>query len=64
MSHDSRINHERGILTPKPLSFTHKAGIHAKAILADPTTYEVLNPSDFGMTRYGKSITRFTCNIC
>ena len=33
-------------------AFTHKAGIHAKAILANPSTYEILNPSDFGMTRY------------
>lgn len=50
-------------------AFTHKAGIHAKAILANPTTYEVLNrkfiyyirnillihlAADFGMTRYGE----------
>ena len=35
-------------------AFTHKAGIHAKAILANPTTYEIINPADFGMTRYGK----------
>ncbi|CCG82688.1 Homocitrate synthase [Taphrina deformans PYCC 5710] len=33
-------------------AFTHKAGIHAKAILANPSTYEILNPTDFGMTRY------------
>lgn len=33
-------------------AFTHKAGIHAKAILANPATYEILNPADFGMTRY------------
>ncbi|KAI9002098.1 homocitrate synthase [Hyaloraphidium curvatum] len=33
-------------------AFTHKAGIHAKAILNNPSTYEILNPSDFGMTRY------------
>ncbi len=33
-------------------AFTHKAGIHAKAILNDPTTYEILDPKDFGMTRY------------
>ena len=35
-------------------AFTHKAGIHAKAILANPTTYEIINPADFGMTRYGE----------
>ncbi|GAA95487.1 uncharacterized protein L969DRAFT_85161 [Mixia osmundae IAM 14324] len=33
-------------------AFTHKAGIHAKAILANPSTYEILNPQDFGMSRY------------
>jgi homocitrate synthase len=29
-----------------------QAGIHAKAILANPSTYEILNPADFGQTRY------------
>lgn len=33
-------------------AFTHKAGIHAKAVLNDPTTYEALRPEDFGLTRY------------
>jgi homocitrate synthase len=33
-------------------AFTHKAGIHAKAILNSPETYEALNPQDFGLTRY------------
>jgi homocitrate synthase len=33
-------------------AFTHKAGIHAKAILNNPSTYEILNPADFGLTRY------------
>lgn len=33
-------------------AFTHKAGIHAKAILNDPRTYEIINPQDFGLTRY------------
>ncbi len=33
-------------------AFTHKAGIHAKAILNQPETYEILNPKDFGLTRY------------
>jgi len=32
-------------------SFMHKAGIHAKAVLADPSTYESINPADFGLTR-------------
>merc|ERR1712093_635765 len=33
-------------------AFTHKAGIHAKAILNNPETYEILSPEDFGMQRY------------
>ncbi len=33
-------------------AFTHKAGIHAKAILNSPETYEALDPADFGLTRY------------
>ncbi|MCB9449805.1 MAG: homocitrate synthase [Anaerolineaceae bacterium] len=32
-------------------AFIHKAGIHAKAVLADPQTYEVIDPSDFGLNR-------------
>ena len=41
-------------------AFTHKAGIHAKAILANPTTYEIINPADFGMTRYVHFASRLT----
>jgi len=33
-------------------AFTHKAGIHAKAVLNKPETYEILDPVDFGLTRY------------
>lgn len=33
-------------------AFTHKAGIHAKALLNSPETYEALDPRDFGLTRY------------
>lgn len=33
-------------------AFTHKAGIHAKAILNEPQTYEILNPEAFGLSRY------------
>ena len=33
-------------------AFTHKAGIHAKAILNNPSTYEILKHEDFGMNRY------------
>lgn len=32
-------------------AFMHKAGIHAKAVLADPRTYEAINPADFGLQR-------------
>ncbi len=32
-------------------AFIHKAGIHAKAVLADPESYEAINPADFGVTR-------------
>lgn len=32
-------------------AFVHKAGIHTKAVLANPATYEVLSPSDFGLER-------------
>jgi homocitrate synthase len=32
-------------------AFIHKAGIHAKAVLADPGTYEAIRPEDFGLTR-------------
>ncbi len=33
-------------------AFTHKAGIHAKAMLNNPSTYEILDPADFGLGRY------------
>eukprot|EP00039_Didymoeca_costata_P013869 m.217610 g.217610 ORF g.217610 m.217610 type:complete len:567 (-) comp15888_c0_seq9:1087-2787(-) len=32
-------------------SFSHKAGVHSKAVVADPSSYEVLDPSDFGVQR-------------
>ncbi|QLL34917.1 hypothetical protein HG536_0H02920 [Torulaspora globosa] len=41
-------------------AFTHKAGIHAKAILANPSTYEILNPADFGISRYIHFANRLT----
>lgn len=41
-------------------AFTHKAGIHAKAILANPSTYEILDPQDFGMKRYIHFANRLT----
>ena len=33
-------------------AFTHKAGIHTKAVLNNPETYEILSPTDFGLTRF------------
>ena len=33
-------------------AFMHKAGIHAKAVLNNPSTYEVLKPEAFGLKRY------------
>lgn len=41
-------------------AFTHKAGIHAKAILNNPSTYEIINPEDFGMSRYVHFASRLT----
>ena len=41
-------------------AFTHKAGIHAKAILKNPSTYEILNPADFGLSRYVHFASRLT----
>ena len=33
-------------------AFMHKAGIHAKAVLNNPETYEIMRPEDFGLSRY------------
>lgn len=41
-------------------AFTHKAGIHAKALLNNPETYEILKPEDFGMKRYIKIAHKLT----
>ena len=32
-------------------AFHHKAGVHTKAVLQNPTTYEAIDPADFGMER-------------
>ncbi len=32
-------------------SFTHKAGIHTKAMLNNPESYEIIDPADFGLER-------------
>jgi homocitrate synthase len=41
-------------------AFTHKAGIHAKAVLANPETYESIDPEDFGLHREVKIAHRLT----
>ncbi|KAF5986413.1 putative homocitrate synthase, mitochondrial precursor [Fusarium bulbicola] len=41
-------------------AFTHKAAIHAKAILNDPSTYEILKHEDFGLSRYVHFTSRLT----
>ncbi|MEJ5202339.1 MAG: homocitrate synthase [Anaerolineales bacterium] len=41
-------------------AFTHKAGIHAKAVLNNPSTYEILKPEDFGLHRYIHIASRLT----
>ncbi|MFZ4828679.1 MAG: homocitrate synthase [Phototrophicaceae bacterium] len=32
-------------------AFHHRAGVHTKAVLNNPTSYEAIDPSDFGLTR-------------
>ena len=43
-----------------PNAFTHRAGVHTKAVLQNPRAYEVLNPSDFGLVRHVDIGSRFT----
>ncbi|KAI1181654.1 putative homocitrate synthase [Nemania serpens] len=38
-------------------AFTHKAGIHAKAILNSPSTYEILKPEDFAIVHFTSRLT-------
>jgi len=33
-------------------AFSHKAGVHTKAVLANPRTYEIFDPAAFGVRRY------------
>ena len=41
-------------------AFTHKSGIHSKAILNNPSTYEIIDPSWFGLSRYVSFSSRIT----
>jgi homocitrate synthase len=43
-----------------PGAFTHRAGVHTKAVLRNPRAYEVLNPEDFGLERHIDIGSRFT----
>ena len=43
-----------------PGAFTHKAGVHIKAVLRNPCSYEVLAPTDFGLMRSIDVGSRFT----
>lgn len=43
-----------------PGAFTHRAGIHTKAVLNNPQSYEALNPLDFGLSRQVDVGSRFT----
>lgn len=43
-----------------PNAFTHRAGVHTKAVLHNPRAYEVLNPDDFGLVRHVDVGSRFT----
>jgi len=33
-------------------AFTHKAGVHSKAVMQNPEAYEVIDPNDFGVERH------------
>ncbi|HEX4208383.1 MAG TPA: hypothetical protein VHZ51_30095 [Ktedonobacteraceae bacterium] len=43
-----------------PSAFTHRAGVHTKAVLQNPRAYEALNPSDFGLVRNVDVGSRYT----
>ena len=54
---DSLISQYTGVQIPfnnyltGETAFAHKAGIHTKAVLSNPSSYEAINPEDFGLTR-------------
>ncbi len=41
-------------------AFTHKAGVHTNAVLRSPETYEIIDPSDFGVERHIQVASRVT----
>lgn len=54
---DSAVAHMIGMDIPfnasitSPTAFTHKAGLHTKAVIQDPNSYEIMNPATFGLNR-------------
>src|SRR5260370_32334176 len=43
-----------------PGAFTHRAGVHTKAVLRNPHSYELLTPAHFGLMRHIDVRSRFT----
>jgi homocitrate synthase len=43
-----------------PGAFTHRAGVHTRAVLSNPRAYEALNPGDFGLDRQLDIGSRYT----
>ena len=41
-------------------AFTHKAGVHTKAVMSNPSAYEILCPEDFGVERRVNITNRIT----
>eukprot|EP00906_Rhabdomonas_costata_P017010 RCo024479 len=41
-------------------AFTHKAGVHTKAVLNNPAAYEIINPQDFDVSRRVQLVHRLT----
>ncbi len=54
---DRRVSEMTGVPIPfnnyvtGETAFSHKAGLHTKAVLSDPSSYEALDPADFGLER-------------
>ncbi len=55
-----KINIPYNMPITAPNAFTHRAGVHTKAVLRNPNAYEILNPDDFGLVRHVDIGSRFT----
>jgi homocitrate synthase len=55
-----KINIPYNMPITAPNAFTHRAGVHTKAVLRNPNAYEILNPDDFGLMRHVDVGSRFT----